>query len=256
MAMTMFIGSLKFTPMAALSRAICGIRGSTLIINFPGSKKAVVECFTAVQEIILHALQLITDQKDVTNTKHQQMQENFNFQHKAVVHEESFDSQSVISSTSGIASVSDSNESLFRRVESINERTNKLRQIKNQGSPNQRMDFVDVSYHEQDFLRNITKSPNNQQYVAKTSLIEVDNRSEIDFTSDFLMDPRPPLQLTTLRPQSRFDSSSSSSCSISSAPLTVMKNEKISEISKLDDMFSKSSEPMQEVIFAIFHLNF
>lgn len=212
-----------------------------------------MECFSAVQEIILHALQLITDQKDLTNSKHQQMQESFSFQPKNAVHaEESFDSQSVISSTSGIVSVSDSNESLFRRVESINERTNILKQqIKNQPSSHQRTDFTE--FNESDFSRSFTKSANNQQYVAKTSVIEVDSRNvEVACTSDHPLDQRASQSLSVGRLQSRFDSTSSSSCSVSSAaPVTVRNNE---EISLFDDLFSKSSEPMQEVDFFIFYL--
>jgi molybdenum cofactor synthesis domain-containing protein len=48
--------SLKATPRAALSRAVSGIRGATLIINLPGSVKGVRECIAAVQPILSHAV--------------------------------------------------------------------------------------------------------------------------------------------------------------------------------------------------------
>ncbi|XP_011505334.1 PREDICTED: gephyrin [Ceratosolen solmsi marchali] len=54
---------LKITPMAILSRAVCGIRNQTLIINLPGSPKAVKECFNAIANIIPHAVDLILDNK-------------------------------------------------------------------------------------------------------------------------------------------------------------------------------------------------
>ena len=47
------------TPMAMLSRGVCGIRNKTLIINFPGSPKAVEECFEVVQPVLQHAVNLI-----------------------------------------------------------------------------------------------------------------------------------------------------------------------------------------------------
>lgn len=50
---------LNKTPMAALSRGICGIAGGTLIINLPGSERAVRENLDALAPVLPHALQLI-----------------------------------------------------------------------------------------------------------------------------------------------------------------------------------------------------
>lgn len=47
------------TPMAMLSRGICGIRGETLIVNLPGSPKAVAECFEVLRPVLGHAVDLI-----------------------------------------------------------------------------------------------------------------------------------------------------------------------------------------------------
>jgi molybdopterin adenylyltransferase len=47
------------TPMAILSRGVCGIRGRTLIINLPGSPKGVEECFEVIRPVLKHALSLI-----------------------------------------------------------------------------------------------------------------------------------------------------------------------------------------------------
>lgn len=49
----------KKTPFAALSRAVCGVRGKTLILNLPGSPTAAVESLEAVVELIPHALELL-----------------------------------------------------------------------------------------------------------------------------------------------------------------------------------------------------
>lgn len=47
------------TPMAALSRAMAGVRGRTLIINVPGSAKGATESLEAVMPIVGHAVQLL-----------------------------------------------------------------------------------------------------------------------------------------------------------------------------------------------------
>ena len=51
--------SLKATPMAMLSRGICGVRSGTLIINLPGSPKAVRESFAVIAPVLPHALDLL-----------------------------------------------------------------------------------------------------------------------------------------------------------------------------------------------------
>ncbi len=48
--------TLKATPFAALSRAICGVRGATLILNLPGSPKGVRETLAVVLPILPHAV--------------------------------------------------------------------------------------------------------------------------------------------------------------------------------------------------------
>jgi molybdenum cofactor synthesis domain-containing protein len=53
------VESLKATPMAMLSRAVCGVRAGTLIINVPGSPKAVRESFAVVAPILPHAIDLL-----------------------------------------------------------------------------------------------------------------------------------------------------------------------------------------------------
>ncbi|WP_076545376.1 MULTISPECIES: MogA/MoaB family molybdenum cofactor biosynthesis protein [Halanaerobium] len=51
--------TISITPQAALSRARAGIRKQTLIINFPGSPKAVRECLEAAIEIIPHGVKIL-----------------------------------------------------------------------------------------------------------------------------------------------------------------------------------------------------
>ena len=52
--------SLSITPRAMLSRAVSGIRGETLIINLPGSPKAVKEALEYALDSIDHGLEILT----------------------------------------------------------------------------------------------------------------------------------------------------------------------------------------------------
>jgi len=51
--------SLKKTPMAMLSRAVAGTRGKCLIINLPGSSKAVRECLEVILPALPHAVETL-----------------------------------------------------------------------------------------------------------------------------------------------------------------------------------------------------
>ena len=51
--------SLEITAKAMLSRAVAGIRGRTLIINLPGSPKAVSECLEVVIPVLPHAIDIL-----------------------------------------------------------------------------------------------------------------------------------------------------------------------------------------------------
>lgn len=53
--------SIQVTPHAMLSRGVAGIRGQTLIINLPGSPKAVRENLEVVLPVLPHAVDLLLD---------------------------------------------------------------------------------------------------------------------------------------------------------------------------------------------------
>lgn len=74
--------SLKKTPMAMLSRSVAGIRDTTLIINFPGSNKAVTELIEVVKPVLSHAISLIKDEFTEVRTIHDSMQFGHTCQHR------------------------------------------------------------------------------------------------------------------------------------------------------------------------------
>ena len=51
--------SLKITPRASLSRGTAGLRGTTLIINMPGSEKAARESFGFIADQLEHAVEMM-----------------------------------------------------------------------------------------------------------------------------------------------------------------------------------------------------
>jgi molybdopterin adenylyltransferase len=65
LAEAMRMETLKQTPMAMISRGVCGIRSGTLIINLPGAPKAVRESFAVIAPVLTHAIALLGGQ-----TKH------------------------------------------------------------------------------------------------------------------------------------------------------------------------------------------
>jgi molybdopterin adenylyltransferase len=63
LAEAMRAASLEITPHAMLSRAIAGIRGPTLIVNLPGSPKAVRENLATILPALPHAIELLQGRK-------------------------------------------------------------------------------------------------------------------------------------------------------------------------------------------------
>ena len=55
---------LSATPHAVLSRAVCGVRGRSLVLNLPGSPSGAVESLAAVADILPHAIELLAGKTD------------------------------------------------------------------------------------------------------------------------------------------------------------------------------------------------
>lgn len=59
LAEAMRLAGLERTPFAALSRQVAGSRGTTLIVNLPGSPKAIREGLEAILEVLPHAIEMM-----------------------------------------------------------------------------------------------------------------------------------------------------------------------------------------------------
>src|SRR2546425_4035568 len=70
LAEAMRIETLKNTPMAMISRGVSGIRSGALIVNLPGSPKAVRESFAVIKPVLNHAIDLLAGE-----TQHEKIQD-------------------------------------------------------------------------------------------------------------------------------------------------------------------------------------
>jgi molybdenum cofactor synthesis domain-containing protein len=62
LAEAMRMETLANTPMAMISRGVCGIRSGTLIVNLPGSPKGARESFEVITPVLNHAISLLVGQ--------------------------------------------------------------------------------------------------------------------------------------------------------------------------------------------------
>ena len=63
-AEAMRMQTLQKTPMAMISRGVCGIRSGAMIVNLPGSPKGVRESFEVVAPVLSHAITLLSGHQD------------------------------------------------------------------------------------------------------------------------------------------------------------------------------------------------
>jgi molybdopterin adenylyltransferase len=62
--------SLRHTPMGMLSRGVSGIAGQTLIVNFPGSPKAIEQLFGVIEPVLGHAVATLTRERGARTAGH------------------------------------------------------------------------------------------------------------------------------------------------------------------------------------------
>ncbi len=60
LAEAMRAGTLGKTPLAMLSRGVCGTRSGALVVNLPGSPAAVRECFAVIRPALEHAVSILS----------------------------------------------------------------------------------------------------------------------------------------------------------------------------------------------------
>ena len=70
LAEAMRMETLKQTPMAMISRGVCGIRSGALIINLPGSPKGVRESFAVIKPVLSHAVALLAGRTEHQASRH------------------------------------------------------------------------------------------------------------------------------------------------------------------------------------------
>jgi molybdopterin adenylyltransferase len=70
LAEAMRMETLKHTPMAMISRGVCGIRSGALIVNLPGSPKGVRESFAVIKPVLNHAIALLSGKPDSHSINH------------------------------------------------------------------------------------------------------------------------------------------------------------------------------------------
>uniref|UniRef100_A0A1I8J763 MoCF_biosynth domain-containing protein n=1 Tax=Macrostomum lignano TaxID=282301 RepID=A0A1I8J763_9PLAT len=71
----LLLKSLESTPYAVLSRGVSGMRGQTLIVNLPGSQKAVDECFAVLEPVLAHAVKQLQGRIVEVKAEHVEMQQ-------------------------------------------------------------------------------------------------------------------------------------------------------------------------------------